>query len=466
MNPSFSLAAGLLGAISLSLLSGCTALPDLQLARQAKARGDLATAQANFRPLAEQGYVDAQIGLADLLVRSPLPAQQGQGEGYYRQALGRSPAAGVGLGKWLASKPAPSPAERKEAEQLLRQGLAAGDRSTLIPLTALLLRDPQRIASGEIAQQLGQWQAAGMGEAQYGKVMLYRARGDYSQHLVEIEQTCEQWLTTLSECYPELAALYQGRADTAKQQQLLERLLASYQAGVLPAASVLPVAKLLGSSANGPADPPADPPAAKRLLTAISGSYPDAWFSLAALLKAYPEQGGTDEMLGDLQQGIAAGSARSALMLGQLYLVDQYVPVNFHTAEKYLLQALPAEPKAHLLLGKLYSEGQLGEIDPDKALAHFLAGARAGDPNADVALAQLFGDGRGVKINPVYAYSFAKLAKHQGLAQGQVLMERLAPQLQPHDYPQVESLFSQELQARGGSPLSLSTQADQRQGTL
>lgn len=462
MNRSFSLAAGLLGAISLSLLSGCTALPDLQLARQAKARGDLATAEQNFRPLAEQGYVEAQIGLADLLVRSPVPAQQAQGEGYYRQALGRSPAAGVGLGKWLASKPTPSTAERNEAEQLLRQGLAAGDRSTLIPLTALLLRDPQRIASGEIAQQLGQWQAAGMGEAQYGKVMLYRARGDYRQHLVEVEQTCEQWLATLSECYPELAALYQERGDTAKQQQLLERLLTSYQAGVLPAASVLPVAKLLSSSANGPADPPA----AKRLLTAISGTYPDAWFSLAALLKAYPEQGGTDEMLEDLQQGIAAGSARSALMLGQLYLVDQYVPVNFQTAEKYLLQALPAEPKAHLLLGKLYSEGQLGEIDPDQALAHFLAGARAGDPNADVALAQLFGEGRGVKINPVYAYSFAKLAKYQGLPQGQVLMERIAPRLQPHDYPQVESLFSQELQARRGLVLSLSKQADQTQGTL
>ncbi|MDP3845021.1 MAG: alginate biosynthesis protein AlgK [Pseudomonas sp.] len=462
MNKSFSLAGGLLGAIGLSLLSGCTALPDLQLARQAKAQGDLATAEENFRPLAEQGYVDAQMGMADLLVRSPLPAQQAQAEGYYRQALGRSPAAAVGLGKWLASKPAPSAVERKEAEQLLRQGLAAGNRTTLIPLTALLVRDPQRIASGEIAQQLGQWQAAGMGEAQYGKVMLYRARGDYNQHLVEVEQTCEQWLATISECYAELAALYQGRGDAAKQQQLLERLLGSYQAGVLPAASVLPVAKLLGNNANGQADPSA----AKRLLTAITGSYPDAWFSLAALLKTYPEQGGTDEMLGALQQGIAAGSARSALMLGQLYLVDQYVPVNFQTAEKYLLQALPAEPKAHLLLGKLYSEGQLGEIDPDKALVHFLAAARAGDPNADLALAQLFGDGQGIKINPIYAYSFAKLALHQGLPQGQVLMERIAPRLQPHDYPKVESLFSQELQARSGPQLTVHHQADQMQGML
>ena len=151
-----------LGSLGLGLLSGCASLPDLQLAKQAKSEGDLATAEANFRGLAEQGYVDGEIGLADILVRSPSPERQAQAEALYRHAQERSPVAAVRLGKWLANKPQPTPAERIEAERLLRQGLAAGDRSVLLPLVQLQLLDPQRLNSGEIDGELAQWQAQGL----------------------------------------------------------------------------------------------------------------------------------------------------------------------------------------------------------------------------------------------------------------------------------------------------------------
>ena len=98
-----------LGSLGLGLLSGCASLPDLQLAKQAKSEGDLATAEANFRGLAEQGYVDGEIGLADILVRSPSPERQAQAEALYRHAQERSPVAAVRLGKWLANKPQPTP---------------------------------------------------------------------------------------------------------------------------------------------------------------------------------------------------------------------------------------------------------------------------------------------------------------------------------------------------------------------
>ena len=57
-------------------LGGCTQLPDLQLAKHTQTGGDLATAEANFRPLAEQGFVEAQIGLADVLVQQGEQAQR------------------------------------------------------------------------------------------------------------------------------------------------------------------------------------------------------------------------------------------------------------------------------------------------------------------------------------------------------------------------------------------------------
>ncbi|RJG09709.1 sel1 repeat family protein [Pseudomonas cavernicola] len=455
-------ACGLLGSVSLSLLSGCMTLPDLQLAKQAKSSGDLVTAEQNYRALAEQGYVDAQIGLADLLVRGASVEQQEQGEDLYRRAIGRSAEAPVRLGKWLASKPLPSPAERIEAEQLLRQGLREGDNSALLPLVQVQLKDPQKVNGGELDRQLAQWQEQGIGEAQLGKILLYRARGDYSQHISEIERTCESRLAEVSECYVELAGIYQGRGDKTKQQRLLERLEASYQSGRLPPESLQAVAKVLADSSFG--EPDAE--AAKALYTRITPVYADAWCSLAELLLRYPEQGGGEELTGYLQQGIDAGSSRAALMLGQQYLKGQVLPADPPAAEKYLLLAVVGQPRAHLLLGKLYREGQLGDIDPDKALEHLLIAARGGNPSADVALAQLFGEGKGIRINPVYAYTFALLAKNQGLPQGQLLMERLAPRLQPQDYQQVESLLAREIKARGGAQATLRNQTNQAQGML
>ncbi|MBC9250529.1 hypothetical protein A9179_09615 [Pseudomonas alcaligenes] len=451
-----------LGSLGIGLLSGCLSLPDLQLAKQAKNGGDLATAEANFRGLAEQGYVDGEIGLADILVRSPVPEQQAQAEALYRGALGRSPVAAVRLGKWLANKPQPTPQERAEAEGLLRQGLSEGDHSVLLPLVQLQLLDSQRMTSGEIDQELAQWQAQGIGEAQLGKILLYRARGDYAQHLGEIQKTCEAWLSQVSECYAELVAIYQKQGDTEARKALLERLQAAYQSAAVPPDRVLAAGKMLADPANG--EP--DPQAAKVLFELIAPAYADAWISLAELTISYPDLGGADEVVGYLEQGVSAGSSRAALTLGQLYMKGLEIPGDPQAAEKYLLLALANEPKAHFFLGKLYSEGSLGDIDPDKALQHLLIAARGGNPSADVALAQLFGAGKGVRINAVYAYSFASLAKSQGLPQGQMLMERLAPRLQPQDYRQVEELLARERSARSGEQLSLQNSTQSMQGML
>lgn len=451
-----------LGTLGLGLLSGCMSLPDLQLAKQAKNAGDLATAQANFQVLAAQGYVDAEIGLADILVRSASVEQQEQGAALYRGALGRSPVAAVRLGKWLANKPQPTPQERVEAERLLRQGLNEGDNSVLLPLVQLQLLDPQRMASGEIDQELAQWQAQGIGEAQLGKILLYRARGDYAQHLGEIQKTCEAWLAQVSECYAELAAIYQQQADSAALEALLVRLREAYQAGAVLPDRLQAVAKVLADPANG--EP--DPQAAKALFELIAPVHADAWVSLAELTQNYPELGSAAEIQAYLEQGVAAGSSRAAMTLGQHYMKGQILPGDPQAAEKYLLQALPQEPKAHFFLGKLYSEGSLGDIDPDKALEHLLIAARSGNPSADVALAQLFGAGKGIRINAVYAYTFATLAKQQGAPQGQALMERLAPRLQAQDYRQVEDLLARERRARSGGQLSAQNSTQSMQGML
>jgi len=74
-------------------LAGCAGLPDQRLANEALKRGDTALAQQNYRQLADLGYSEAQVGLADIQVESRDPAQIKQAEATYRAAADTSPRA-------------------------------------------------------------------------------------------------------------------------------------------------------------------------------------------------------------------------------------------------------------------------------------------------------------------------------------------------------------------------------------
>lgn len=72
-----------LGACALAAaitLAGCAGLPDQRLANEALKRGDTATAERNYKALADLGYSDAQVGLADIQVGTRDPAKLKQAE--------------------------------------------------------------------------------------------------------------------------------------------------------------------------------------------------------------------------------------------------------------------------------------------------------------------------------------------------------------------------------------------------
>lgn len=393
--------------------AGCAQLPDIELADRARMGGDLQVAEANYRPLAELGYEDARIGLADVLVQSPDPQRQAEGEAIYREIAGQSQQARVKLGKWLAGKENITPAERQEAAGLLRRALDSGDQSALLALLRLQLDDPARVGTAEQERELVRWQAQGIPHARLGWVMLYRARGDYEQHLDEIRHSCETWLAEVNDCYVELASVYRIQGADEEMQALLARLESTYAAEAITFGHLKSVARAL--VAEGPGEP--RPEDAKRLYESIAPQWPDAYVGLADLVSNYPQMGGSEEVVAYLERGVEAGSSRAAASLGQIYLNGKLVPAEPAKAEQYLLQAAPEQPKARIMLARLYREGKLGAVYPEKALEQLLIVAREGNPSADVALAQLFGEGRGIKINPVYAYGFALLAKDQGLEQ-------------------------------------------------
>ena len=233
-----SSATPLMCALALAIsLSGCAGLPDQRLANEALKNGDTATAERNYRQLAELGYSEAQVGLADIQVGSGDPARLKQAEATYRAAAATSSRAQARLGRLLAAKPDASEDERHEAEALLKQAFASGEGNTLIPLAMLYLQYPQSFPRTNAQQQIDQWRAAGYPEAGLAQVLLYRTQGSYDQHLDEVERICKAALTSTDICYVELATVYQKRAQPEQQAALLEQLKSAYQRGVIPAST-------------------------------------------------------------------------------------------------------------------------------------------------------------------------------------------------------------------------------------
>ncbi|WP_172147710.1 alginate biosynthesis TPR repeat lipoprotein AlgK [Pseudomonas tumuqii] len=433
-------------ALSLAVtLAGCAGLPDERLAAEALKRGDTSIAEQNYRQLAELGYTDAQVGLADLQVAGGTPQDLEKAERTYRLALDESPRAKARLGKLLASKVDASPAERREAGELLNDAFTAGEQSSLLPLVMLYLQYPQDFPGMNVQQRISTWRQQGHTQADLAQILLYRTQGDYDQHLGEIEQICQGLIAEAEVCYVELATVYQKQGQADKQKALLQRLMAGYHSAVVTPQRVDAVAQVLADAELGKPDEGK----AQELLEAIAPAYPAAWVSLARLLYDYPGLGDIETMMSYLDNGRAAALPRAELLLGRLYYEGKLVPQDPHKAEEHLRKAAPSEPSANYFLGQLYIRGYLGDIYPQKALDHLLSAARNGQINADFALAQMYSQGKGVIPDPVNAFVFSQLALPKNTPQATELASLVEQQLQPAQRTRAEQLLREERQVRG-----------------
>ena len=428
-------------------LTGCAGLPDQRLANEALKNGDTALAEQNYRQLADLGYSDAQVGLADIQVESRDPALLKQAEATYRAAAETSPRAQSRLGRLLAAKPYATEAEHKEAEQLLKKAFANGDTSSLTPLAMLYLQYPHTFPNVNAQQKISEWRAAGYPEAGLAQVLLYRTQGTYDQHLDEVETICKTALATTDICYVELATVYQKRGQTEQQAALIKQLQSAYAIGTVGAQRVDSVARVLGDAEIGTPDEKT----AQQLLEQVAPGYPISWVTLAKLLYDFPDLGDVDKMMEYLDNGRAADQPRAELLLGKLYYEGKWVPADSKKAEEHLKKAAGTEIAAHYYLGQIYRRGYLGQVYPQKAVDELLIAARGGQNSADYAIAQLYSQGKGTIPNPVNAWVFSQLALKQGTPQATDLAQQLSAALPPEKLAAAQRLLEQEQKVRGAS---------------
>ncbi len=441
-----------LSLMSCSLLLGCSGLPDQQLAREALLRGDSETARQNLQALAGMGYPEAQTALGDMAVGSRDPARLAEAESLYRQAATRSTRAQSRLGRLLSRQGGASDEQLKEAESLLSQSVAQGEYSAVVPLTLLYLSYPQLSPALDPQQLVDSWRSSGIAEAELAQILIYRSNGTYTARLAEVEMACQALLPVQDICYVELATVYRLRQQALAQDSLLASLRAAHAAGTVAPTRLESVALTL-------ADPtipaPAELSRAKALLEDIAPGYPAAWSSLAKLLYDYPALGSPQEMLAALERGRATGDSRAELLTGRLYYDGSLLPQDPAKAEAHLLKAAPEQPTANFYLGQLYRRGYLGEVRPQQAVDHLLLAARAGHGGADLALAQLFSESRGVRVNRVNAYVFACMAAAQGRPDAAALQASLESTMTPAERQHAAELLREEQGTRQVDPARL-----------
>ena len=87
----------------------------------------------------------------------------------------------------------------------------------------------------------------------------------------------------------------------------------------------------------------------------------------------------------------------------------------------------------------------------DGEIKDLILAARAGQASADMALAQLWSQGRGIQPNRVNAYVFGQLAVQQQVPQASDLLGQIEAQLPPAERSQAQQLLKREQQSRGNN---------------
>src|SRR3546814_2890193 len=89
--------------------------------------------------------------------------------------------------------------------------------------------------------------------------------------------------------------------------------------------------------------------------------------SLAQILYDFPELGDVDKMMQYLENGRAADQPRADLLLGKLYYEGKWVPTDAKVAEAHFQKAVGREVAADYYLGQIYRRGYLGQVYSQKA---------------------------------------------------------------------------------------------------
>lgn len=443
-------------ALLAALAAGCVGmpepdLPDLRRGVLALQTGDVEGAEYDLAPLARAGYLEAQVKLADLYAQLGTQASMAQAVHWYRVAFAQDPSVALPLARLLLRLN--DVRQLDEAERFLHEAERRGDPRALAALIELYTDRPERDKKGVAPALVERAAAIPTPQTEAAVVRWYRANAAQPQYARRLIERCELARDRLPECYVDLTRHYRAQGDKRRVEELSLAARRETIAGGMPR----PLAERVGWSLASDEHPGAPlPELAYPLLELAQDATPTAQVRMARLLVEYPylDPHTNPERL--LLDAVDKGSPEAALALGRLYVKGVQVAADPRKAEHYLLQAAEALPQAHYLLGQVYKRGMLGSADPVRAAHHLLTAARGGYARADLALAQLFSESRGARVNRTNAYVFASLATAAAVPASAELLAQLRAAMSAEERRAADALLRRETAARhNAAPMAL-----------
>jgi TPR repeat protein len=208
------------------LVKGEQGPPDLARGNQARLAGHFEEAQRDLLPLAQRGYVDAQLYLAAVYAQLESPAAQQSAIDWYRRVLPRRPDAAMPLARAFIRRG--DRASLQEAERLLVavQYLpeVPGGRAALLDLYG---QYPQLDVAGTAPAAAALAARSTLPDLRNAAISWYRAAIADPAHARRLLELCRANLRIAPACYVDLATYYRYSGNHAALDQLVTEAIES-----------------------------------------------------------------------------------------------------------------------------------------------------------------------------------------------------------------------------------------------
>ncbi len=496
-----------------AIIEGAEGLPDLARGKAAAAAGRLEDAERDLLPLAELGYVEAQLALGRLYTHMQSADADAKAIHWLRAAQPDTPLAEVPLARALVREG--SAKSLAEAEQIFAHGWdEREDVDALAGLIELYAIHPQYDRQHRVETLVATAEKLGQPQATVAVIRWYRSTQEVEGHAERMRALCRKSLDLVPECHVELVRDARARGDGTAMEQLVAAALSQFGqdrvpftvlAGIARAlvatpkddepnaapvavsdvpevdASELAPASNIGSAsgaasamrscAEAPvglatttaAAPVAQAPAAAAApmsaasaeanVPAASGTQaaPAAQAAVSSPSSASP--GANAELANRIVAKLASGPAEARVQAAGVVVRYPYLAPHFDVEAALEEGRKQGVADATLFLGQLHLHGQRGTRDPQAAL-RYLEEAAKSPPTAVEAhylLGRLYQYGYLDEVDPVKAQAQLLIAARQGYMPADGALARLYASGKGACTNRVYAYVFAELGARGGA---------------
>jgi len=389
----------------LMALEGCSIVNDTNLMRDKLNSDSQQQAITKLQALAESGYFDAQLSLADHYASSSEPDVLKKAEYWYDEARPYSDKAQLRYIHWLAKFSEVDLSYSGKALTALRerQDSHSDVGLELVRFFAVHDDEPQVLQQIIINSMLDS-----LHTTEGDIVRAINALSDSSLYVKEFNERCARPAEDILYYCLRIKVRFSKQHSPDQLDNLVDYIKLAYKKQKLSIENLTSLVRTLASKEPGSAYMGLAYAAAEPALDN------DLMFLLLANLEQKEQIGMEFEpmqaRLNDLHN---AGHQEASLILGGLYDKGKRLPRDPWKAEKYLAAA-PDLPKARNLLGQLYLSGSLGEPDLQGGVDLMLSAARHDYSRAYRDLARVFGGSPGVKKNPIFSHVFYQVYQLMG----------------------------------------------------